>query len=134
LVSIRKNENGDRARFKGGFNNLATKVLLFTDLSKRHVGVSDGISASYAEAACVCLDRHHTSPSEFELRDNLKADTATAKWIKADQRVTNAWSNEIDATEFGAYALALAAIEVMRGFVAARHVSSMRGVPSFALY
>jgi hypothetical protein len=84
------------------------KLLQFADLSKRHFGVSDGLSASYAQAARVCLDRHHAPPTEFQMRDNAAKGTAIAKWDKADQRLCYAWANNDDATEAGAYALALA--------------------------
>jgi hypothetical protein len=106
---------------------MTTKFLAFSDLSKRHVGVSDGISASYSEAACVCLDRHHTSPTAFKVRDNTKNDVAGVKWIKANRRIANAWANKDDATEAGAYGLALAAIEVMRGLVAIRRAETKTG-------
>jgi hypothetical protein len=106
---------------------IAERVLQFADLSKRHVGVSDGISASYAEAVRVCLDRHHVSPAKFEMRNNSTKDVATAQWSKVDLRISNAWANRDDATEAGAYGLALAAIEIMRGLVAVRRAETRTG-------
>src|SRR6266513_65521 len=93
------------------------KSLSFSDLSSRHFGVSDGLSRSYFEAARICLDRHHTSPAEFRLQDNDEEETASAIWERADERLERAWANKDDATEFGAYALAIAATELLRGLV-----------------
>lgn len=103
------------------------KLLRFLDLSTRHVGVSNGVSDSYAEAARVCLDRHHESPTEFQIKDNNVEDRATANWTSADERTRNAWANKDDATESGAYGLALAAIEEMRGLVAVRRAETRTG-------
>jgi len=41
-----------------------------------------------------------------------------ASWVKPDQRTLNAWANDIDATEFGAYGVSLAAVEVAKGLLA----------------
>lgn len=106
---------------------MAAKRLQFTDLSARHIGVTEGPSRSYSEAARVCLDRHHKSPVEFWLRDNSKEEVASALWVMADDRTRNAWANRDDATEAGAYGLALAAIEVMRGLVAVGRAETRTG-------
>jgi len=107
---------------------MKAKSLGFTDLFKRHVGVTAAISASYFEAACVCLDRHHASPARFQLRDNQSADVADAQWDRMGQRERNAWANQDDATEAGACGLALAAVELMRGLVAVRRAETQTGV------
>jgi len=106
------------------------KSLRFSDLSARHFGVSEGISHSYSEAASVCLDRHRKSPVEFRLRDNNRDEVASALWV-ADDRTRNAWANRDDATEAGAYELALGAIEVMRGLVAVRRAETRTGADYF---
>jgi hypothetical protein len=106
---------------------VVAKRLRFSDLSTRHVGVSDGISNGYSEAVCVCLDRHHKSPAEFTLRDNNKDEAGVAEWVSVDDRTKNAWANKDDATEAGAYGMALAAIEVMRGLVAVRRAETRTG-------
>jgi hypothetical protein len=103
------------------------KWLRFADLSQRHSGISDGISDSYSEAACVCLDRHHKSPADFRLQDNDTDDTAGVEWVRADERIRGAWANEDDATEAGAYGIAIAAIEALRGLVAVRRAETRTG-------
>ena len=103
------------------------KCLQFSDLSARHIGVSDGLSTAYLEAISVCLDRHHSSPQEFQLRDNGRPEVAAARWMATDTRTKNAWANDDDATEAGAYGLALAAIELLRGLVAVRRAETHTG-------
>jgi hypothetical protein len=61
------------------------------------------------------------------MRDNATKDAAIAKWDKPDQRLCNAWANKDDATEAGAYGLALAAVELMRGLVAVRRAETKTG-------
>jgi hypothetical protein len=100
--------------------------LRFENLSARHAGVSEGLSSSYAEAVRVCLDRHHTSPAEFQLKDKGTL-VANAEWTRADERTKRAWANNDDATRDGAYGLALAAVEVVRGLVAVSRAETLSG-------
>jgi hypothetical protein len=106
---------------------MTMKVLRFSDLNSRHVGVSAGIASGYAEAARVCLDRHHNPPVAFQLRHNAVDDIAQANWASADALTKRAWANADDATEAAAYAVALAAIEVTRGLVAVRRAETRTG-------
>jgi len=102
-------------------------ALQFSDLATRHSGVSSGIGLSYEEAARVCLDRHHASPVTVKIRDNVSESEAEAEWTSADAALKNAWANEIDTTEAGAYGLALAAVELTRGLVAIRRAETRTG-------
>ncbi len=52
---------------------------------------------------------------------------ALAEWEPADARIQSAWANEIDATEAGAYAFALAAVELSEGFFAVRRAETRTG-------
>lgn len=101
--------------------------LRFGDLSNRHHGVTPAISAAYAEAASLCLGRHHTSPQNVILKDGIKETQTVAEWEPADQRIQDGWANQDDATEFGAYGLALAAAELTRGLVAVRRAETRTG-------
>ena len=101
--------------------------LKFCDLSERHYGVSQGVSDSYAEAACTCLERHHASAVDFQIEDKEVSSAGKASWPPVSDRTKAAWSNETDATEQGAYALALAAIENSRGLVAVRRAETKTG-------
>ena len=101
--------------------------LDFHDLAARHFGVTPAIGDSYTEAARVCLDRHHASPVSFAIRDNDEASDAAAEWNAATRRTQVAWANEIDATEAGAYAMALATVELKRGLVAVSRAETKTG-------
>jgi hypothetical protein len=74
----------------------------------------------YPEAARVCLDRHHTSPTEFVVQNGTEAVGVLVEWEATDERSRVAWANHIDTTEAGAYACALAAVELTEGLVAIR--------------
>ena len=102
-------------------------TLPFIDLATRHPGISDGIGLSFQEAAAVCLDRHHSSPATFDIRDNAKERQAELTWGVPDDNLKGAWANEIDATEAGACALALATVELARGLVAIRRAETRSG-------
>ncbi len=106
---------------------MPTNILSFHNLSNRHSGLTQPIAESYAEAARVCLDRHHFSPVDFRIQDAEHNRIATAEWEAADERTRGAWANEIDATEAGAYACALAALELSRGLVAVRRAETKTG-------
>jgi hypothetical protein len=97
---------------------MSEKELRFLTLAERHIGLTTAVADNFAEAACVCLDRHHQSPTQFILSDNAAIAAAAAIWNAADQRARNSWANKDDATRDGAYGLALAAVEEMRGLVA----------------
>ena len=60
--------------------------------------------------------------------DNDTATTADVSWSVTDQRVRNAWGNKDDATEAGAYCLALANAEMTRGLVAVGRAQRRTGV------
>ena len=104
-----------------------TPTLPFHDMEQRHVGLTKAISDSYTEAAAVCLDRHHQSPIDFDLDRSGSQSTVAVEWRPPDARTRAAWANEIDATEAGASACALAAIDLSDGLVAVRRAETKTG-------
>jgi len=98
-----------------------------TDMADRHPGLTEPIAASYYEAARVCLDRHHTSPTEFRVQNGTMRVQAMIEWEATDGRARGAWANDIDATEAGAYACALAAVELTGGLVAIHRAETGTG-------
>lgn len=107
---------------------LEKAILPFQNLAERHRGLTQAISDSYAEAARVCLDRHYVSPVDFEVIDqNVGRTVLVAEWSATDDRTRNAWNNDIDTTEAGAYACALAAIEVAHGLFAVKRAETLTG-------
>ena len=83
----------------------------------RHPGLTPEIAAYFLQAARVCFDRHHMTPTQFTLRESPEELVAQVDWEPADERCRAAWANEIDTTEAGAYACTLAATELMRGWL-----------------
>src|SRR4030042_3819615 len=103
---------------------LAPPLLPLTAMEERHSGLTKPIANGYLEAARVCLDRHHTPAQTFSIRNAARAMAALAEWEPASARIQSAWANEIDATEAGAYAFALAAVELSEGLYAVRRAET----------
>lgn len=101
--------------------------LPFHDMSERHAGLTEALALCYHEAARVCLDRHHKSPALFAIQDEGAETNASAVWEQADDRCRAAYANEIDTTEWGAYACALASTELRRGLVAIHRAQTKTG-------
>jgi hypothetical protein len=97
------------------------------DMEQRHHGLTQAVADFYTEAARVCLDRHHVSPAEFDIVNSDKECQAVAEWAETDERTRRAWANDIDATEAGAYACALAAVELASGLVAVHRAETRTG-------
>ena len=103
-------------------------LLPIHDMEQRHPGLTKAIAYSYTEAARVCLDRHHRPPTAFDLTDRSGSQSAAAlRWQPTDEEARKAWANDPDATEDGAYACVLAAIELARGLVAVRRAETKTG-------
>jgi hypothetical protein len=96
------------------------------ELDVRHPGVTAGVALGFREAAEVCLDRHHSPPTDLVVDRGTQID-AIAEWQVPDERTKNAWANEIDTTEAGAYCVALASIEVTDDLVAVRRAETRTG-------
>lgn len=101
--------------------------LPFRNLSKRHYGLTLAVADSYTEAARVCLDRHHVPPVDFAISHYGNTQDAIVEWDPTDNRTKAAWANETDTTEAGAYACALAAIELTNDMVAVSRAETKTG-------
>lgn len=101
--------------------------LSLNDLSDRHPGLTRAIGDGYSEAAAVCLSRHHQPPTIVSIGFDENGSECNATWSVPDDRTRRAWANEIDATEAGAYGLALAAVELEHGLVAIRRAETLTG-------
>ena len=102
-------------------------TLSIHDMEQRHHGLTKAIADMYTEAATVCLDRHHQSPTDFNLNGSGVRSEAVLEWRRSDARTRGAWANEIDATEAGACACALAAVELIDGLVAIHRAETKTG-------
>jgi len=96
-------------------------------MAQRHTGLTLEIAGAYHQAVRVCMDRHHVSPTEFTIKDGVQSMVAFVLWEATDDRMKAAWANEIDTTEQGAYAMVLAAVELMYGLVALRRAETTTG-------
>ncbi|MGB7284478.1 MAG: hypothetical protein WBE13_19595 [Candidatus Acidiferrum sp.] len=96
-------------------------------MHQRHRALTDSLAGSYREAASVCLSRHHSPPVQVSISDNASDSVANLVWPVPDTRTLHAWANEIDATEAGAYACVIAAVELLRNLFAVRRAETKTG-------
>jgi hypothetical protein len=101
--------------------------LPLDNMAERHRGLTPEVAAAYVQAARVCLDRHHESPTEFSIHREDRVIPTMVVWGVTDQRTRAAWANETDTTEQGAYAMVLAAVELTHGMVALRRAETTTG-------
>jgi hypothetical protein len=101
--------------------------LLIEDMSSRHPGLSPAIAKYFSEAAKVCLDRHHVPPTLFAITKGGQPSVVVINWNSTDERARQAWANQDDATRDGAYACALAAVELLCDMVAVRRAETLTG-------
>jgi hypothetical protein len=102
-------------------------VLPLNDMAERHPGLTPAIAENYLEAARVCLDRHHKSPQQFALVDEMSCETIQVEWELTDNQCKEAWANRDDATRDGAYSCALAATELSKGLIAVKRAETRTG-------
>ena len=109
-------------------DRLAKKPTLpIHDMEQRHHGLTKAIADMYTEAAAVCFDRYHQSPTDFALDRSGVRSEAAVEWRSTDAHTRGAWANEIDTTEAGACACALAAVELTDGLVAVHRAETKTG-------
>lgn len=96
-------------------------------MSARHPGLSSTVAADYNEAARVCLDRHHTSPTKFQVDNGGTSLAAIVDWVLTTDRERSSRANYRETTEKGAYGCALAAAELTNGLVAVRRAENDTG-------
>jgi hypothetical protein len=96
-------------------------------LHLRHPGLTRAIADGYAEAASVCLVRHHAPPAEYDVWDRDQPTTLVLVWDTPDERRLAAWANVTDTTEAGAVGIVLLALELCMGLVAVRRAETRAG-------
>ena len=97
------------------------------DMAERHRGLTVAVANGLTEAASVCLGRHHYPPTDFDLDSRNERSKVAVQWKPASLRAQFAWANDIDATESGACACVLAAVELIDGMVAVRRAETKTG-------
>ena len=106
---------------------MAQLALPIAELETRHPGLTRAVASTFYEAACVCLERHHNSPVTFSVFSGGAFIDALVEWAIPDARCKAAHANEIKATEEGAYACALAAVEITQGLIAIHQAETRSG-------
>jgi len=117
---VRKNEIEIEVPVKEPLPELA-------ELHFRHPGLTVDICRAYAEAAGVCLSRHHTPPIEMSLTGAFSPCLRQIAWQAPTARAARAWANRDDATRDGAYSLSLAAVEAEYGLTAVARADTRSG-------
>jgi len=102
-------------------------------LSERHHAITPAIAADLYEAACVCLQRHHTSPQTFDLDDEGNTTEVEVEWDAPDERTPGARAGERPTTEAGASAIVVAAVEHARGLFAVARADVGSGADYYLL-
>lgn len=105
----------------------AKRKLRIDSLHERHTGLTPSLSGTFFETASVCLSRHHDSPVDMQVVCNGVTSTQSLEFPKPDARVLNAWANDVDTTESGAYGVSLAAVEAEEKLVAIRRAETLTG-------
>lgn len=101
--------------------------LQLEELHQRHTGLTMSLAGVLCESASVCLNRHHESPVDFKVVCNGESSIRSVEFPKPDARILNAWANDIDTTEMGAYGVSLAAVESEEQLVAVRRAETLTG-------
>jgi hypothetical protein len=107
--------------------NSGNATLKLNSLHERHSGLTPALSDTFYEAASVCLNRHHKSPVEIEILRNGEKTKRITQFQEPDARAINAWANDIDTTETGAYGVCLAAVEAEEQMVAVKRAETLSG-------
>jgi hypothetical protein len=104
-----------------------SKRLLLADMHERHRALTPSIAGVYEEAASVCLSRHHAPPLDLTFSDNGTEDVGVVSWTPPNQRMIDAYANDTDTTEAGAYGCVIAGVEELRGLYAVRRAETGTG-------
>jgi hypothetical protein len=105
-----------------------TSPIRLRGLAERHHGLTDYEAGRLAEAAEVCLARHHVPGLlDWSVEDEDGVGKLAMEWDGPDGASIRSNANDIDATEAGAYCVVLAVVERTYGLVALRRTQSRTG-------
>src|SRR5690349_8995415 len=92
------------------------------------------IADNLAVNAAVCMERHRGSPRMWlvQVDQNAPVDYLVT-WLAPTPAQIRACANQDDATRDGAYALALAAVDIHLGYVALRRAEGRSGVDFYLI-
>jgi hypothetical protein len=96
-------------------------------LHQRHFALTESLSRVYADAAAVCLARHHSAPTLFAITSEGETKDCVVTWSAPGERELAALANVDDATRDGAYGMVLAAAEMHLGLFAYHRAQTKTG-------
>jgi hypothetical protein len=101
--------------------------LVLDGMGENHPGLTPALADALAQAARVCLARHHSSPTDFDIRYRGRSLSCTITWDSPTTRERAANGNELDATRDAAYSISFAAIEKCDDLVVVARAEHMSG-------
>ena len=101
--------------------------LPIDSLHERHPGLTAALALSLAEAAWVCFSRFHSPPVSIKVTFGSVERSHLVDFPVPDMRTQSAHANTTDATEAGAYAVSLATVDQVKGYVAVRRAETRTG-------
>jgi hypothetical protein len=102
----------------------------FMLLHERHYALTQPVCEYLAEAASVCLSRHHAPPLTLRVHYGAVAGWAVS-WEQPDHRQLAAHRNVNDATENGACAVAIAVLEATLNLFTISRADTLTGADYF---
>lgn len=85
-----------------------TFSLDLNDLKSGAYGITAALGESYAQAASVCLeDQGHLSPAVMKVHADTEVSHASIRWDAVDDQMRRSWNDKENATENGAYGIAI---------------------------
>jgi hypothetical protein len=109
-----------------------SRPLRFEALAERHP-IDPHQLQGYANAAKVRLEAHHTSPVDFELRTKDETMVCEVRWEPVDDMLRRSYNNADDAKRDGAYVMAFAAIEELKGLVSIGRAENKTGADYYVV-
>ena len=111
---------------EGAFNLADGRLELHPHLFHR---IPENLAAWYTVAAAVCLSRHRDSPVDYLVATRGEEDVVTyaTEWDVPTEDERGNFNSMMDATEYGAYCVALAAAHAHLGRVVLRRAEDGTG-------
>jgi hypothetical protein len=103
-----------------------SRPLRFENLHPRHP-LDPHQLQGYANAAKVCLEKHHTPPVTFEAVTKGETVSYELQWQPIDDMLRRSYNNADDAKRDGAYVIAFAAVEDLEGLVSIGRAETKTG-------
>ena len=104
------------------------KRIWLKDLHRRHPGLTEGLSSHLCEAAAVCLSRFHAvPPATLAVRGPTSSRKYELVWFYPSATAFASNAHDDNATEHGAYAIALASVDAHVGLVTVGRTQARSG-------